>query len=94
MIRAGTEAAQHDEAARRDLREAYETIFGEHVADSRGMRRSQTDPPFSDELITHAIVGAFEQMLVRASLDDEYSWRDVARNASGAVPGSEGGVPG
>ena len=78
-----TEVAQHDEEARRDLREAYETICGYTVADFRGMRRSQTDPPFSDELITHAIVGAFEQMLIRASLDDEYSWRDVAHNALG-----------
>jgi AcrR family transcriptional regulator len=78
-----TEVAQHDEEARRDLREAYETIFGDTVADFRGMRRSQADPPFSDELIAHAIVGAFEQMLVRASLDGEYSWRDVAHNALG-----------
>jgi len=78
-----TEVAQHDEEARRDLREAYDTIFGDTVADFRGMRRSQADPPFSDELIAHAIVGAFEQMLVRASLDDQYSWRDVAHNALG-----------
>jgi AcrR family transcriptional regulator len=78
-----TEVAQHDDEARRDLREAYETIFGDTVADFRSMRRSQADPPFSDELIAHAIVGAFEQMLVRASLDDEYSWRDVAHNALG-----------
>ena len=35
-----TEVAQHDEEARRDLREAYETIFGDTVADFRGMRRS------------------------------------------------------
>lgn len=78
-----TEVAQHDEEARRDLREAYETIFGDTVADFRNMRRSKADPPFSDELIAHAIVGAFEQMLVRASLDDEYSWRDVVHNALG-----------
>ena len=78
-----TEVAQQEEEARRDLREAYETIFGDTVADFRGMRRSEVDPPFSDELIAHAIVGAFEQMLVRASLDDEYSWRDVAHNALG-----------
>jgi AcrR family transcriptional regulator len=78
-----TEVAQHDDEARRDLREAYETIFGDTVADFRGMRRSEVDPPFSDELIAHAIVGAFEQMLVRASLDDQYSWRDVAHNVLG-----------
>ena len=78
-----TEVAQHDEEARRDLREAYQTIFGDTVSDFRSMRRSEADPPFSDELIAHAIVGAFEQMLVRASLDDEYSWRDVAHNALG-----------
>ena len=28
-------------------------------------------------------MGAFEQMLARASLDDEYSWRDVVHNALG-----------
>ena len=78
-----SEAAQHDEAARHDLREAYETILGDTVADFRSMRRSPTDPPFSDELVTYAIVGAFEQMLVRASLDDEFSWRDVVHNALG-----------
>lgn len=77
------EVAQHDEEARRDLREAYEIIVGETVADFRSMRRSQADPPFSDELVTYAIVGAFQQMLVRASLDDEYSWRDVVHNALG-----------
>ena len=47
------------------------------------MRRSEADPPFSDELVSYAIVGAFEQMLVRASLDDEYSWRDVVHNTLG-----------
>jgi AcrR family transcriptional regulator len=77
------EVAQHDEEARRDLREAYAIIADETVSDFRSMRRSQTDPPFSDELVTYAIVGAFEQMLVRASLDDEYSWRDVVHNALG-----------
>ena len=77
------EAAQHDEKARRDLREAYDTILASTVADFRSMRRSETDPPFADELVTHAILGAFEQMLARASLDDEYSWRDVVHNALG-----------
>ena len=28
-------------------------------------------------------MGAFEQMLARASLDDEYSWREVARTTLG-----------
>ena len=78
-----SEAAQHDHEARRDLREAYETILGGSVADFRSMRRAPTDPPFSDELVSYAIVGAFEQMLVRASLDDEFSWRDVVHNALG-----------
>jgi AcrR family transcriptional regulator len=77
------EAAQHDEEARRDLLEAYGIIVGETVADFRRMRRSENDPPFSDELVTHAIFGAFEQMLARASLDDEYSWRDCVQNALG-----------
>jgi AcrR family transcriptional regulator len=77
------EVAQHDEEARRDLREAYEIIVGDTVSDFRSMRRSQADPPFSDELVTYAILGAFEQMLVRVSLDDEYSWRDAVHNALG-----------
>ena len=77
--------AQHDEEARRDLREAYETIFRDTVADFRGMRRCPGDPPFSDELIAHAIMGAFEQMLARASLDDEYSWRESSTTPWGCT---------
>jgi AcrR family transcriptional regulator len=77
------EAAQHDDEARRDLREAYDTILASTVADFRSMRRSETDPPLADELVTHAILGAFEQMLARASLDDEYTWRDCVHNALG-----------
>ncbi len=47
------------------------------------MRRSGNEPPFSDELVTHALVGAFEHMYARASLDDEYSFRDVLKNSLG-----------
>jgi AcrR family transcriptional regulator len=81
LMMLAVEAAQHDENARRDLREAYQTITADTVADFRRMRRSEQDLPFSDELITHAIFGAFEQMLARAGLDDEFSWRDCVRNA-------------
>jgi AcrR family transcriptional regulator len=83
LMMLAVEAAQHDEAARRDLREAYQTITADTVADFRRMRRSVHEPPFSDELITHAIFGAFEQMLARAGLDDEFSWQDCVRNALG-----------
>ena len=58
MMMLAIEAAQHDEEARRDLREAYR----DHLR--RRRRRSQQhaarredDPPFSDELIIHAIIG-------------------------------------
>jgi AcrR family transcriptional regulator len=83
MMMLAIEAAQHDEDARRDLREAYQVITGDAVADLKSMRRSESDPPFSDELIVHAIFGGFEQMLARAGLDDEFSWRDCVRNGLG-----------
>ena len=35
------EAAQHDEQARRDLREAYRIIFGDTVAELERMRTSR-----------------------------------------------------
>jgi AcrR family transcriptional regulator len=76
-------AAQHDEEARRDLREAYETIFREHIDELGRMRRSPEDPSFADELVSHGLMGAFEQMLARATLDDEYSWREVVRTTLG-----------
>jgi AcrR family transcriptional regulator len=76
-------AAQHDEEARRDLREAYETIFREHIDELGRMRRAPQDPPFADELVSHGLMGAFEQMLARATLDDEYSWREVVRTTLG-----------
>jgi AcrR family transcriptional regulator len=76
-------AAQHDEEARRDLREAYETIFREHIDELGRMRRSPQEPPFADELVSHGLMGAFEQMLARATLDDEYSWREVVRTTLG-----------
>lgn len=76
-------AAQHDEAARRDLREAYETIFREHIDELGRLRRAPESPPFADELVSHGLMGAFEQMLARATLDDEYSWREVVRTTLG-----------
>jgi AcrR family transcriptional regulator len=83
LMMLAVEAAQHDEDARRDLREAYRVITEDAVADLRSMRRGEDDPPFSDELIVHAIFGGFEQMLARAGLDDEYSWQDCVRNGLG-----------
>jgi AcrR family transcriptional regulator len=77
------EAAQRDEEAKVDLREAYDLITEDIVNDLRHLRRSEADPPFSDELITHAIIGSFEQMWARASLDDEYSFRDIVRTNLG-----------
>ena len=85
LMMLAAEAAQHDEEAKRDLLEAYETIVGDTVSEFASMRRSGSDPPFSDELITHALVGAFEQMYTRASLDDEYSLRDILQNSLGLV---------
>jgi AcrR family transcriptional regulator len=83
MFALAVEASQHDEAARRDMREAYERIFRELIEDLRRLRRSDLEPPISDELISHGIMGAFQQMLARAALDDVYSWRDVTRHTLG-----------
>ena len=80
MFALAVEASQHDEAARRDMREAYERIFRELIADLARFRTSGEEPPLSDELISHGLMGAFQQMLARASLDDEYSWREVTRH--------------
>jgi len=33
--------------------------------------------------VSHGLMGAFEQMLARATLDDEYSWREVVRTTLG-----------
>jgi len=83
MFALAVEASQHDEAARRDMRDAYERIFRELIADLSRLRRSEQDPPISDELISHGLMGAFQQMLARAALDDEYSWREVTRHTLG-----------
>jgi AcrR family transcriptional regulator len=83
MFALALEAAQHDEQARQDLRDAYRIIFGEHIAELGNLRSSPDEPPFPDELVSHAIMGAFEQMLARASLDDTYSWREIARTTLG-----------
>jgi len=83
MFALAVEASQHDKAARRDMREAYERIFRELIDDLRRLRRSEQEPPVSDELISHGLMGAFQQMLARAALDDEYSWREVTRQTLG-----------
>ena len=83
MFALAIDAAQRDEDARRDLREAFDTILRDLIADLRRLRRSDDDPPFSDELVSHGLLGAFEQMLARAALDDEYSWREVVKTTLG-----------
>ncbi len=83
MFSLAVEASQRDEAARADMREAYERIFRELIDDLKQLRTSDGEPPISDELISHGLMGAFQQMLARAALDDEYSWREVTRHTLG-----------
>jgi AcrR family transcriptional regulator len=83
MFALAVEASQHDEAARTDMRRAYERIFRELIEDLSRLRASDREPPISDELISHGMMGAFQQMLARAALDDEYSWREVTRHTLG-----------
>lgn len=78
-----TEAAQHDPEARRDLLEAYETIVRDAVRDLSRLRASDSEPPFSDELVVHGAMGAYEQMVARASLDDRFTWRDCVWHSLG-----------
>ena len=82
-----TEAAQHDPEARRDLLEAYETIVRDAVRDLRSLRSSETEPPFDDELIIHGAMGAYEQMVARASLDDQFTFRDCVWHSLGLFLG-------
>jgi AcrR family transcriptional regulator len=83
MFALAVEASQHDAQARLDMREAYERIFRELIDDLRRLRTSEQEPPISDELVSHGLMGAFQQMLARAALDDEYSWREVTRHTLG-----------
>ena len=45
MFALAVEASQHDEAARRDMREAYERIFRELIEDLARLRTSDREPP-------------------------------------------------
>ena len=93
MFALAVEASQHDEEARRDMREAYERIFRELIDDLARLRTSDREPPISDELISHGLMGAFQQMLARAALDDEYSWREVTRHTLGLFLLAPRGLP-
>jgi len=72
-------ATRGDTDARRDLLEALNALSKDTIADFRGMRRAAEEPPLSDELLSHALIGAFEHMQTYASLDDRFSWRDLVR---------------
>ena len=84
MFALAVEASQHDEEARRDMREAYERIFRELIDD---LARLRTSPHRA------ACLGRAHQPRphgrlpadagARAALDDEYSWREVTRHTLG-----------
>jgi AcrR family transcriptional regulator len=71
------EAAYDDPETTRELRWAHEHVLSGQLEELEGLRRSLDDPPFSDELMNHALYGAFQTMRLRASWDDRFSRSDV-----------------
>ena len=83
LVALAMEAAQHDEDIRADMREAFQTMLGDLIADLGRMRPSPGLPPLSDELLSQGLFGAFQQMLARSALDGQYTWREAVRTTLG-----------
>jgi AcrR family transcriptional regulator len=71
------EAAYDDPETTRELRRAYEHVLSGPERDLERLRRGPDDPPLSDELMSYALFGAFQNMRMRTSWDDRFSRRDV-----------------
>jgi AcrR family transcriptional regulator len=74
--------AFHPESELRPLvRRTYELMLGDPERELAGEREQGANPGlFDDELIVYGLLGALENMQMRASWDDEYSIEDVMRN--------------
>ena len=73
------EAAHDDPETTRELRSAHEHMLEGPEADLERLRRGPETPPFSDELMSYALFGAFQTMRMRASWDESFSWSEVMR---------------
>jgi AcrR family transcriptional regulator len=74
--------AFHTESELRPLvRRTYELMLDDPERELAGERRPGANPGlFDDELIVYGLLGALENMQMRASWDDRYSIEDVMRN--------------
>jgi AcrR family transcriptional regulator len=74
--------AFHPESELRPLvRETYERMLADPIAELAAERKQGANPGlFDDELAVYALLGGLENMQMRASWDDRYSTEDVMRN--------------
>jgi AcrR family transcriptional regulator len=64
------------------IRSTFQSLHGPAVEDFRQLRREGKTPSLlSDELISYAMQGAFDRMLMRASWDKKHTKLDAMRNA-------------
>ena len=74
---ARAEALQEDAETRAAVQDALRIITRGPTRDFSALRRSPDGPPVSDELMAYSMFGATEEIVMRASWDDAYSWRDI-----------------
>ena len=74
---ARAEALQEDAETRAAVQDALRIITRGPTSDFASLRRTPHDPPVSDELMAYGMFGATEEIVMRASWDDEFSQRDI-----------------
>jgi len=74
---ARAEALQEDAETRAAVQEALRLITSGPTRDFTSLRQGPAYPPVSDELMAYSMFGATEEIVMRASWDDAYSWRDI-----------------
>jgi AcrR family transcriptional regulator len=63
------------------VRETYENMLADPMCELAAERKQGANPGlFDDELVVYALLGALENMQMRASWDDQYTPEDVIRN--------------
>jgi TetR/AcrR family transcriptional regulator len=74
---ARAEALQEDAETRAAVQDALRIITRGPTRDFAALRRTPDYPPVSDELMAYSMFGATEEIVMRASWDDEFSQRDI-----------------
>jgi AcrR family transcriptional regulator len=66
------------------VRKVYEEMLAGSAEELSAEREPGANPGlFSDELVSHALLGALENMLMRATWDDRFTNEDIIRNLVG-----------